>query len=141
MSAAMRPVMVIGIVFLGVAVIEGYSMWSSAHAKELVAWRSDLPGALADAKAHNKRVFAYFTASWCGPCQHMKKTTWADESVERAMRKYVPVKIDIDAQQAVAKQYGINGIPAFFMLSDNGEIVRQASGMMSPEEMIAWMER
>src|SRR5205814_7957660 len=109
MSSAMRPVVVIGIVFLGVAAIEGYSMWSSAHAKELVAWRGDLTEAQAEAKTQNKRVFAYFTASWCGPCQRMKKTTWADESVERAMRqKYVPVKIDIDAQQAVAKQYGIN---------------------------------
>jgi thiol:disulfide interchange protein len=141
MSSAMRPVVVIGIVFLGVAAVESYSAWRDAHAKELIPWQSNLSVAQNQAAAQHKPVFAYFSATWCGPCQQMKRTTWAKESVARAMQKFVPVKIDIDAQRALAEQYGINGIPAFFVLSDSGQVVRQATGGMSPEEMIAWMER
>src|SRR4051812_3843650 len=99
MSSAMRPVVVIGVVFLGVALVVGYSEWRNAHAVDLVPWQSDFLAAQKTAKEQHKAVFAYFTASWCGPCKEMKRTVWADAAVERAMRKFVPVKIDIDAQR------------------------------------------
>ena len=141
MRSSMRPLLVIGAVLLVVAGIELYSYWSSADPRELVAWQSDLAAAQAQAKAEHKRVFAYFTASWCGPCQQMKRTTWADAKVERAMRKYVPVKIDVDAEQALARQYRVDSLPRFYILSEDGQVVRKTTGGMSAEEMIGWMER
>jgi thiol:disulfide interchange protein len=137
----MRPVLVVGLIALAVAGVVGVSEWRSAHAHELIPWRTDLATAQQEARAQHKPVFAYFTASWCPPCQKMKSTTWADNAVNDAMSKYVPVKIDIDADRADAERFGINSIPAYRVLSEDAQLLRSREGRMYPEEMVAWLEK
>jgi thiol:disulfide interchange protein len=142
MNPALRPVVVIGLIVLGVATVVGISEWRAAHAKELIPWRSDLAAAQAEATAGHKPVFAYFTAKWCGPCQQMKSTTWSDNSVNDAMASYVPVKIDVDEHPDLAKRFEITAMPTYRILSpDDGTIVRGAEGRMEPEQMARWLKK
>ena len=141
MSSAMRPIVAIGVVFLAMAVVVGFSQWRASHAREVIPWRPDLATTQTEARKRHKAVFAYFTASWCGPCQQMKSTTWADNAVKGAMEKFVPVKIDVDASRALAEQYRVDGIPAFFVIAETGQVLRRSSGFKPPEEMIAWLEQ
>jgi thioredoxin 1 len=141
MTSSMRPVLVIGVVVFGVAAMVAISEWKAAHAKEIIPWRSDLSAAMSEARQTHHPVFAYFTASWCGPCQTMKATTWSDNVVFEAMRKYVPVKIDVDANPALTAKYGIQAMPTYVIVSEDGEVQRQNTGLMRPEDMARWLEK
>jgi thiol:disulfide interchange protein len=135
----MKPVW--GLFIILVAVV-GISMLVRAFAAaEVVPWREDFAAAQAEARDAGKPVFAYFTASWCGPCQQMQRTTWADASVEAALADYVPVKIDIDRHQALAMQYGVQGIPYMVVLDEAGQPVRETVGYHSSTDFINWLRR
>ena len=121
--------------------IVGISERRAAHAKDIIPWRADLDAARSEALASHRPVFAYFTAIWCPPCQAMKRTTWADHAVKQAMEKLVPVKIDVDAHPEIALKFGIDAMPTFVIISEHGDIVRKSFGLVSPEEMVDWLEK
>jgi thiol:disulfide interchange protein len=141
MSQSLRPVVVIGVIALSVACVVGVSQWRAAHAHELIPWRGDLAAAQAEAAGLHKPMLVYFTAKWCGPCQAMKRTTWADEDVRKAMERYVPVKVDVDEQKAVAERFGISAMPTYVVVSESGEAGRRAEGRMEAEEMVGWLRK
>ena len=141
MNSSIKPVFVVGLITMSVAIVVGISDWRAAHAKDIIPWRADLETAKTEAKQSHHRVFAYFTASWCPPCQKMKSTTWADDTVRKSMEKFVPVKIDVDAHRDLALQFGIEQIPTFIVLSVSGEVERRTTRYLQPEDMVGWLER
>lgn len=141
MTSSMRPVLAIGIIVLALAAVVGISDWREAHAKEIIPWRQNLATAQAEAQQSHRPLFVYFTAGWCAPCQRMKSTTWADNIVRQAMEKYVPVKVDVDAEPALVEQFGIRAMPTYIIVSQQGDMQRQRSGLMLPEQMAAWLEK
>src|SRR5579859_2145479 len=50
---------------------------------------SDYEKALQIAKKENKKVLLFFTASWCPPCQQMKRNTLPNKDVQKALSNYV----------------------------------------------------
>lgn len=107
--------------------------------KELVPWRSDLTAARAEAQAGNKPLLLYFTADWCGPCQSLKRTTWANRDVEAALRDYVPVKIDIDAHPDLANQYRVQAVPHFVLIGADNRLKNVADGAMDSDRFLDWL--
>jgi protein disulfide-isomerase len=108
---------------------------------EQVPWRSDLPAALAEARAANKPVLLYFTADWCVPCQYMRRNVFPDAAVADAMAAYIPVRIDHDQRPDLIAQYQVDGIPWFGVLDASGKPTRKLErGLETPEEMIAWLK-
>ena len=85
-------------------------------------------------------MLLYFTAVWCGPCQQMKRDTWTDASVEAALRPYTPVKIDIDANAALAQGYHVEAVPTFVLVDKEGNTVKRTTGYMAPVEFITWIQ-
>jgi thiol:disulfide interchange protein len=85
-------------------------------------------------------VLLYFTAPWCGPCQQMKSTTFANADVQQALAKYVLVKLDIDEQQSLAARYSVSGIPAFRLIDAEGNATRSVEGYMDAEGMLRWLK-
>lgn len=146
MKDAYKPVWAILIIAAGVLAVAGFSTWNRAKAaNERIPWRTDFAAARAEAAQTGKPVFAYFTAEWCGPCQSLKSTTWADPKVEEALRKYVPVKIDVDQHADLAKRYLLTpsnlegGIPAFRVLDDKGDVRKEIVGAMPPGDFLQWL--
>ena len=138
MSKPLRPVWgIFGVLCL---VVAAALFTRSMRPKEIVPWRDDFAAATAEARETNKPIFAYFMASWCPPCQTMKHTTWADKSVEAALRDYVPARIDVDRQPQLAEQYGVIGLPAFIVIRADGEMVRRAEVAMTPAEFLRWLK-
>jgi thiol:disulfide interchange protein len=107
---------------------------------ERIQWRTDFNSAAAEAKSSNKPLFLYFTATWCGPCQSLKHTTWASADVEKALSNFVPVKIDVDEHRDLAKQYPSDGIPHFVIAKDDGTKLRETVGAYPPKEFIDWLD-
>ena len=134
---AYRPIWFLFAVLCALVLIAGISQWTAPH--EIVPWRTDFAAAQRESVTTAKPMLVYLTADWCGPCQSLKGTTWADASVERALRAYVPVKVDVDQHPDLARQYGSDAIPRFVVLGKDGQIVKATEGALPPGEFLAWL--
>jgi thioredoxin 1 len=75
--------------------------------------------------ASEKPVIVDFWAEWCGPC-HMVAPVLAQIAEERADELRL-VKLNIDAEPAIAQRYGIMSIPTI-VLFKGGEPAAAAIG-------------
>jgi len=132
------------------AVLAALLLPAAAHAeaenaKPLIGWRRDFqnvaePGR--PAEEGGKPLLLRFHARWCGPCRVMDARVWPDAEVARAVNeRFTPVEIDIDSPDAaaLARQYGIIGVPTIVLLNREGREVARAN-FMSPEQMMAFLK-
>src|SRR5690349_2005915 len=120
MNTAYRPLLVVFAVVIGMVLLYGWRNSGDGH--ENIPWRTDLAKAKGEGAAAHKPVLVYFTATWCGPCQNMKSQTWSDPRVEAALGKVIPVKIDVDHQPNVARDFNVDGIPRLQLIQPDGRL-------------------
>jgi thioredoxin 1 len=64
-----------------------------------------------------------FTASWCQPCKALA-------SILEEINTNIPIEVvDIDAQQDIAIEYGIRGVPTLVKVDENGNITGRMVGI------------
>ena len=71
-----------------------------------------------------------FTATWCGPCKVVGPLM--DQLAQNYEGRAKVVKIDLDTNKAIAKQFTIKSIPAVIYLK-NGEEVERIIGVKTYE--------
>jgi thioredoxin 1 len=69
-------------------------------------------------------VLVDFHADWCGPCRMLEPTV---EALARDSPAAV-AKVDIDANQGLAGQYGVQSVPTLLLFAD-GEPVERVVGV------------
>ena len=79
-------------------------------------------------------VLVDFYANWCGPCKMLSPVL---EELENS-RGVMVVKVDVDKNEEVARNYGVMSIPTLIMFK-NGELVDKKVGYMSIELLSDWI--
>lgn len=118
-----------------------YRVSGTEPPKGAIAWRDDFDAALAEAGSSDKPVLLVFSATWCGPCNNMKRNVWSDDEVGKSVAaRFVPVHIDVDDPQPaeIANRYSVRTIPAIFVLDADGEVLARGS-YMSRSETLAFL--
>ena len=136
-QSPLKPFLILALI--GLAAIAAAVAWKRANAKELVPWRTDYAGAVEEARAANKPLFVYFTATWCGPCRTLKHTLWSEADVEAALRDFVPVKVDVDQQRELALRHNVDGIPRFQVQDADGQVFKVSVGAIGVSEFVEWL--
>lgn len=124
------------------------STLGAAHAAE---WGTDVPKAIAKAKAEKKLVLLDFTGSdWCTWCIKLKQEVFDTPAFEAyAAKNLVPVELDFPrkkeisaelraANKALAAKYDIKGYPTIIVLDGSGQKVGELGYMPGgPKAFIA----
>lgn len=95
---------------------------------DLAKWYYNLDEALKVAKQTNRMVFLDFNATWCGPCQMYKRNVFPTAEFKAMAKYFVFCDIDTDEQPALARQYGVSGIPDLRFLTKDGREVHKVVG-------------
>ena len=85
----------------------------------------------------NKILIVDFFAVWCGPCQMLGPVL---EEIAKENEDIDVLKIDIDEEQALAIEMGIEVVPTV-MIFKNGEKKKELQGLRSKREFIEEIEK
>jgi len=115
----------------------GYLKWSSSGKKIEGGERKGAKGMtmadLSKLTASSSVVLIDFYAKWCAPCIKMLPTVTKIKSEYEGKAKIET--IDYDANKALAKELGIDEIPAFLLYKD-GKLVTRKNGMMEEKDCL-----
>ena len=106
-----------------------------------VPWEPWSDQAFTRARAEKRLVLLDVGAEWCHWCHVMDDTTYREAAVLRLLReRYVPVRVDADAQPDLANRYEDYGWPATVVLDADGRELVKFRGYIAPERMRSMLE-
>ncbi len=107
------------------------------------AFSHDYKKALAKANSSKKPLILIFSASWCPPCQYMKKTVYPSNEVQPFHDSFVWAYLDADAREngPVLAAYGASEIPHIEFLTAEGKSMGHITDAVAPEQFKGLLEK
>jgi thiol:disulfide interchange protein len=137
------------IAILGVSLLAVYGLFSfknktdkiKSNADGIHFFKGSWNDALDEAKKQDKIIFLDVYATWFGPCNKMKKTTFNDEIVGTYFNKnFINVAIDGETPegQLLIEKYAIRGYPSLLFVNANGTLKAIKIGYHSSELLMSY---
>ncbi|HTR85358.1 MAG TPA: DUF255 domain-containing protein [Reyranella sp.] len=97
-------------------------------------WKKWDPALLDQAAREHKYILLHMAAVWCHWCHVMEGTTYRDPEIQKAiLDKFIPVRVDQDADPELSYRYENWGWPATVMLDKDGNEILKRRGYIPPE--------
>jgi uncharacterized protein len=101
-----------------------------------VAWLPWGAAAFSRARDEHKPVLLSMTATWCGSCREMERTTYGDPSIATLINgRFVPIRVDVDKRPDIGERYGLGGWPTTAFLTPGGAVL--GGGTFVPHDRMA----
>lgn len=100
----------------------------SSTAYTQVTWLKNEKFAKAIAIERDQLILMDFWATWCGPCRKMDKEMWDTEEFKELSKNFVALKIDIDSEKDLVREYNIKSIPHVVLTTASGDIIWEQTG-------------
>jgi len=106
-------------------------------------FQQDFDESLAIAKESDQPLIVIFSASWCAPCQQMKRAVYPGEEVRPYRESFVWAYLDADAEEnrSLMTRFGVRGIPYIAFLRPDGSVIDQLMGVVPPAEFSEALDR
>ena len=107
------------------------------EAPTAIPWVSDLPTAQRQAAASGKLILLHFWSSTCPPCRFMNERVFPNRQVIQIIsQNFVPVKVNVEQNPQIAKQFGVSAVPTCFILAPSGEVLQKWVGASEPTRYV-----
>ena len=120
-----------------------YLLTQSRRTVPQLAFEPFNPALLQAAKSERKPVVIDFSADWCVPCREMERTTFVDPAVVREAAGFVRLRANLtvenSANQAIIKQFAVEGVPTTVFIDAHGVIRKQRVGYVGPDEFLSYL--
>ncbi|MEH6626724.1 MAG: DUF255 domain-containing protein [Motiliproteus sp.] len=118
----------------GLLLAQGASAYT--HHNSPIHWLEYSDAALARAQAENKPIFMLISAVWCYNC-HIYEATLNTPAVADVLNSaFIPIFVDYDRRQDLARAYPSVGIPVTVVLAPNGEHLVSVPGAISQPRLL-----
>ena len=119
----------------------------SENNPDIINWENNLNSAFTLASKSNKIIMIDFMAEWCPPCKKMDNNTFSNTNIINKSNEFIPVRIDVDKQQDIAKEYNGNarkyggiGIPNILFLDKENNLIHQIVGFHNVDRLMGIMD-
>jgi uncharacterized protein YyaL (SSP411 family) len=86
------------------------------------------------AAREHKYILLHMAAVWCHWCHVMEETTYRDPEIQKAiLDRFIPVRVDQDADPELSYRYENWGWPATIMFDQDGNEILKRQGYLPPE--------
>jgi thiol:disulfide interchange protein len=100
---------------------------------------SDIKTTSAKARRLNKSLFFFFYTDWSIPCRKVPKTVFTERRIRAAIdSQYVSMKFNAEKGpgRAIAKRYGVGGLPTFLFADGDGKEIGRIVGARSNDDYL-----
>jgi uncharacterized protein YyaL (SSP411 family) len=115
--------------------VSGAAPFSESRAETpSLPWQKWNPALFDRAAKENKYILLHMAAVWCHWCHVMEGTTYRDPAIQKTiLDKFIPVRVDQDADPDLSYRYEDWGWPATIMLDKDGNEIFKRRGYIPPE--------
>lgn len=107
-----------------------------------IQWRTDIRAASRESSESGLPILMKFSAKWCGPCKLMKAETFTDPRLAEMINTcFIPVEVDTDQNEQLARQLRIESVPTTMVISPQGDIVERREGFQSAAQITGAIAR
>jgi thiol:disulfide interchange protein len=124
--------------FAALALTVATTVSSSALAQSPTDYRT----AYQQAQEGDKPLLVLVTATWCPPCQVMKRTTIPELMQKKAFKDFYYSTVDLDEEEPLARQLiGDRGVPQLIMYEKQGDkwVRRYLPGLQTASNVEAFV--
>lgn len=123
--------------FLSITLL--FTISTIAQNRQITFETGNLASVFEKAKKENKLIFVDAFTTWCGPCKHMAKHVFTNDTVaDYYNANFVNLKLDQEKGEGIefAKKYDVNCFPNLMFLDANGNVVHRIAGSMPSAQFV-----
>lgn len=105
-----------------------------------VRWADSFGQALEQARVEQKYVMVDLFTSWCHWCKVLDEKTYRDGRVVGLTDRMVNVKVNAEAEAAIATRFGVRSYPTILFLNPDGSLRARVRGYQAPDAFVPVLE-